>query len=271
MKRIGIDVGGSHVSASVIDVLQSGKQSLHFHRKDIDSFGTADSIIEAISSCIKEVATDADHIEAVGLAFPGPFNYEKGISAITGVGGKFEKTFGLHIAQALQTSTGFNHLPFGFANDAHCFALGAYARYGLAGQRIVFLTLGTGFGSAFMENDVLQINHPLIPTSGTFYDQPFLKATAEDYISVRWFLQEYKQRTGRSVASVKELANEDSAVSHSIFQQFGTNFKPAVTKASKDKAQFNNVTGNIKPKDLLYCKHLNCFVRQRVLNCRIRL
>ena len=40
--------------------------------------------------------------------------------------------------------------PFVFANDAHCFAEGAYFRHQLNSKRTVFLTLGTGFGSAFM-------------------------------------------------------------------------------------------------------------------------
>jgi predicted NBD/HSP70 family sugar kinase/mannose-6-phosphate isomerase class I len=253
MKCIGVDVGGSHVSASMVDLFHEGEQSLQFNRKEIDSLGTADSIIHAISSCIKEVATEVDTIEAVGLAFPGPFNYEKGVSAITGVGGKFEKTFGLHVAQALQASTGMNHVPFAFANDAHCFAVGAYSRYALTSKHTVFLTLGTGFGSAFMENAMLQIYHPLIPATGTFYDQPFLKGTAEDYISIRWFLQEYKQRTGTIVSSVKELASEDSAISRSIFHQFGENLgkflSPWLTRYECDELV---IGGNIAKANALF-------------------
>jgi predicted NBD/HSP70 family sugar kinase/mannose-6-phosphate isomerase class I len=253
MKCIGIDVGGSHVSASVIELSQEVKQSLHFHRKEINSLGTADSIIEAISSCIKEVATDMNNVEAVGLAFPGPFDYPKGVSTITGVGGKFEKTFGLHVAQALKTSTGLHHVPFAFANDAHCFALGAYSRYALTSKRTVFLTLGTGFGSAFMENALLQINHPLIPATGTFYDQPFIDKTAEDYISTRWLLQEYNQRKGIDIASVKELASEDSDISRSIFHQFGTNLGnfllPWLTKYKCDELV---IGGNIAKANGLF-------------------
>ncbi len=222
-KRIGIDVGGSHISVSLIDPCKEGKQALTFKRKEINSEETAHSIIDTIADCIKEIADGVDGIEAVGLAFPGPFDYPKGVSTITGVGGKFEKTFGLHVEQALKTSTGLNPVSFAFSNDAHCFAIGAYHRYMLNSKRTVFLTLGTGFGSAFMENGVLQITHPLMPATGTFYDQPFLDATAEDYISIRWFLQEYKQRTGTTLLSVKELANEASDISRSIFYQFGTN------------------------------------------------
>ncbi|MFT3844480.1 MAG: ROK family protein [Lacibacter sp.] len=222
-KRIGIDIGGSHATASVIDVSIDGTQPLVLRRKDINSFGTANDIFESIGSIINDIVTEEKEIAAVGLAFPGPFDYEKGVSAIAGVGGKFQATFGMHVKQALKTITGLDHLPFAFMNDAHCFAIGAYHRHCLKSKRTVFLTLGTGFGSAFMKDGKLLVSDETIPATGTFYDQPFLEATAEDYVSTRWFLGEYKRRTGETIASVKDLANANTDISNSIFQQFGSN------------------------------------------------
>jgi predicted NBD/HSP70 family sugar kinase/mannose-6-phosphate isomerase class I len=253
-KRIGIDVGGSHISACIIDPCKEGRQSLNFFRKDIDSGGSAYSIITAIGNCIKEVAAGETNIDSVGLAFPGPFNYEKGISAITGVGGKFEKTFGLHIAQALKDFTGLQ-APFGFANDAHCFAIGAYKRYCLKSKRAVFLTLGTGFGSAFIKDGELLHHHSSIPSSGCFYDQEFLDATAEDYISTRWFLKEFEKRTGTAAASVKEIATDRSEISCQTFKDFGHNLGrfllPWLLKFDCDELV---IGGSIsKAKDLFDC------------------
>lgn len=222
-KRIGIDIGGSHATASVIDVSIDGSQPLVLLRKDINSFGTANDIFESIGSIINEIVAEEKEIAAVGLAFPGPFDYDKGVSAIAGVGGKFQATFGMQVKQALKTITGHDHLPFAFMNDAHCFAIGAYHRHCLKSKRTIFLTLGTGFGSAFMKDGQLLISDNTIPATGTFYDQPFLEATAEDYVSTRWFLGEYKRRTGETIASVKELANANTDISNSIFQQFGSN------------------------------------------------
>ncbi len=222
-KIIGIDVGGSHVSASVIDFSKQERQTLHFRKRDINSRDSAYNILEAIGNCIKEIVKEETTIDAVGLAFPGPFNYKKGVCAITGVGGKFESIFGIHVLQALKSITGLHDKPFSFANDAHCFATGTYHRHQLKSKRTVFLTLGTGFGSAFMKDGVLLTNHELIPASGTFYDQDFLSAKAEDYFSTRWFLNEYKQRTGNHILSVKELAEGDSEIALSIFSQFGSN------------------------------------------------
>lgn len=222
-KRLGIDIGGSHASFCVIDFSKQGKQVLSVHRKTIDSSGTADEIVTSIASGIHAIFTTEPDIRSVGLAFPGPFDYKKGVSTITGVGGKFETTFGLHVQQVLQNITGLHNLPFTFSNDAHCFAIGAYKRCRLQSRRTVLLTLGTGFGAAFMKDGELLVSDPAIPATGTLYDQPFLSGTAEDYISTRWFLQEYQQQTGNQINSVKELADSDTDISHAVFHQFGSN------------------------------------------------
>ena len=222
-KYIGLDVGGSHVTASIIDTCMPGDQPLQLLRKDIDAFDKAFKIITAIGNCINEKLIGDMKIDAVGIAFPGPFNYEKGVCAIANVGGKFEQTFGLHVMQALKDITGLTDTIFRFSNDAHCFATGAFYRHQLSSKRTVFLTLGTGFGSAFMEDGVLLYNHQAIPRSGTFYDQDFLLAKADDYFSTRWILSEYKQATGIEISSVKEMVRADPEIAASIFGEFGTN------------------------------------------------
>ncbi len=220
-KSIGVDVGGSHVSASLIDLHAANELWLHINQKVLDSKGSANTILQTIGACIIELITGANEIDAIGIAFPGPFDYEKGVSAITGVGGKFQSTFGIHVGQALKNITGCHNTLFCFSNDAHCFAVGANYKYKPPGKRKIFLTLGTGFGSAFIENDSLLVSHPDIPLSGAFYDQPFLDAIADEYFSTRWLLNEYKQRTGQEISSVKELAALNTEIALTIFEIFG--------------------------------------------------
>ena len=102
MKKIGIDVGGSHVTVSLIGNNTSEDKPQLVTRKEINSEEKPTVIVAAIASCINEILSNGDTIDVVGIAFPGPFNYEKGVSEILGVGGKFETTFGLHMQQALQ-------------------------------------------------------------------------------------------------------------------------------------------------------------------------
>lgn len=223
MKKIGIDVGGSHVTVSLIGNNTSEDKPQLVTRKEINSEEKPTVIVAAIASCINEILSNGDTIDVVGIAFPGPFNYEKGVSEILGVGGKFETTFGLHMQQALQNFTGLNDVPFVFANDADCFAEGAYFRHKLNSKRTVFLTLGTGFGSAFMVDGDLVKQHSDIPETGVFYNQPFLDTIADACFSTRWLLAEYKRISGESIQSVKEIADLNNEISKVVFTNFGAN------------------------------------------------
>jgi predicted NBD/HSP70 family sugar kinase/mannose-6-phosphate isomerase class I len=222
-KNIGLDVGGSHVCAGIIDLNNPDKPPMHLIRRDINAFDTASNIINTIGVCITALLDRDNSITGVGIAFPGPFDYAKGISAIGRVGGKFEQTFGLHVQQALRDRVGQMQLPFSFSNDAHCFAKGAWHRQQLKSNKTVFLTLGTGFGSAFMEDGVLITHHPALPSGAVFFNVDFLNGKADDYFSTRWFLKEYVRETGAEISGVKELAEINTEIAHEIFSRFGSN------------------------------------------------
>jgi glucokinase len=220
---LGLDVGGSHVTASVVDMSFAAEASLHLVRREIDSFAAASAIVAAIGDCIKAALAGKQPVAGIGIAFPGPFNYPKGVCTVLHVGGKFEQMFGLHLGQALKDATGMPDTPFRFFNDAHCFAVGAYARNGLKSRRTVFLTLGSGFGSSFMEDGELVTHHAALPRSCAFYNEPFRESIADDYFSTRWFHDAYKQATGQAMAGVRELAEMDSEISSRLFREFGAN------------------------------------------------
>jgi len=222
-RRLGIDVGGSHISAAVIGNADSGWEPFFRTRITLNPDDSAYCIITALSNCIKELTAKAPEIEAVGIAFPGPFNYQNGVSEITNVGGKFEKTFGLHVRQGVQDFSGLPKAEFKFSNDAHCFAAGAYHMKGLKSKRTIFVTLGTGLGSAFMLDGELLHFHPDIPSSGAFFNQNFLDTTADDYFSTRWILNTAKQVSGTNIFSVKEFLESGSPHTQTIMSQFGQN------------------------------------------------
>jgi predicted NBD/HSP70 family sugar kinase len=223
MLSLGLDIGGSHVTAGVVDLSVQGKQPLRLVRRELNSFGTAFQIMESIGHCIRDLLVTESGVREIGIAFPGPLDYEKGISIIRHVGGKFERTFGLHIKQALQDAILPNDKPIRFSNDAHCFAVGACARAHIGRKRTMFLTLGTGLGSAFMENGRLITQHHTLPEIGALYNEPFLASNADQYFSARWFHQQYQEATGRELGSVKELAQMGSNLSTQIFRDFGAN------------------------------------------------
>lgn len=223
LKRIGVDVGGSHISASWIPGLKEEAQRLNLLRKDINAFDTAHNILSSIRECMDEMLQGDTEVNVIGIAFPGPFDYVKGISAIANVGGKFENTFGLHLQQVFTEMMQLPNCFIHFSNDAHCFAEGAFSRYKLFGKNTTFVTLGTGFGSAFISDGVLLKGHPLLGVSGAFYDKKFKEAFTDDYFSTRWFLNEHYRKTGYRLSSVKQMTGLNDNISRSIFNEFGHN------------------------------------------------
>src|SRR5690349_7247749 len=89
-RTIALDVGGSHVSASLIDIRSGGKKCLGIVRKHIDAFEGPAGILQSIAQCIEE-ASGNEKPSVIGIAFPGPFDYKTGVSAVANVGGKFEQ------------------------------------------------------------------------------------------------------------------------------------------------------------------------------------
>lgn len=262
-KTIGIDVGGSHISIALIDTGYVDSKPLAIYRVPINSHDTADTILTALSNSIQNIITENPDIDTVGIAFPGPFDYVNGVSAVSNVGGKFEKTFGLHICQALKDSTGLHHLQFKFINDAHCFAAGTYYQRKLKSRRTVFITLGTGFGSAFMRNGTLITTHQDIPNSGAFYNQPFGDGIADDFFSTRWILNRYKQISGNSAASVKAIAENSSAASLQVMQELGSNLgKFLLPWLEKFKCDQLAIGGNISKAFALFITPLQVSLQQ---------
>ncbi|MBV7533005.1 ROK family protein [Chitinophaga sp. sic0106] len=210
-RKIGIDVGGSHVTAAVFSADNTPVRTI---RKRISPGMPATDILHTITECIQPLLQPT--VTSIGIAFPGPFDYQNGICAVN-VGNKFNHLFGLHIKQILQDNT---HTPITFANDAHCFANGIAHTYT---GRTIALTLGTGFGSAFLDNGTLVTAHKDIPAIGAFYKEPFLEGTADDYFSTRWLLQQFELATGLPATSVREMTAAHPEAATTIFQQFGQN------------------------------------------------
>jgi glucokinase len=162
-------------------------------------------------------------LHSIGLAMPGPFDYERGIALFQGVA-KYESLYGLNVGQAIRQAFPAAK-QIRFANDAACAALGEYAKG--AGQgcfRMIGLTLGTGIGSAFVEEGRLMTHTPNVPLNGYLYNMPLKGRQAEDYLSTRWFTSTYAERTGKKLEGVKELvalAQQGDPLALRMFEEMG--------------------------------------------------
>ena len=215
---IGIDVGGSHITAGIVD-LNSGKiVSDSLVRERVDSQGTLNDILTNWSDVIKKTASFGDgKILRLGMAMPGPFDYEEGVSMMVGQN-KYDSFYGLNIKQLLADRLDIGKKDILMMNDASCFLKGEV--YGGVAQNyanVIGLTLGTGLGSAKY-------------TSSFTYDaelwcHPFLESIVEDYLSTRWFLKRFNELSSLEVKDVKELSGYVNNNMHAkaVFEEFGTN------------------------------------------------
>ncbi len=223
---IGADIGGTHISAMAVDAIAGSSFPQTYCRLSYAHTDTADQILGSWASAITQTLarTTGAPVAGVGLAMPGPFDYRNGISNMQH---KFGALYGLNIADALRDRLpALQNMPIRFINDATAFAMGeAWKGAGRGHRRVVVVTLGTGFGSAFLENGVPVVRAPGVPPEGCLWHTPFRGEIAEEHFSTRWFVKAYRERTGMSVDGVKPLmdkAGQDPVV-QGLFTEFGRN------------------------------------------------
>ena len=225
---IGADIGGSHISCVAIDLVSGKILRDTLAERAVDNQALASVIIdtwsEALSAALNKVPLE--NVKGIGFAMPGPFDYVKGICYIKGVA-KYENLYDLNITEAISRNLA---VPDGFLirfmNDASAFAVGeAWAGSASKFNRSLSITLGTGFGSAFISNRIPIVDGPEVPRLGCIYHLPYKDGIADDYFSTRGLLSRYKKLTGKELSGVKELAqlaSADKAVTD-LFTDFGDN------------------------------------------------
>ena len=63
-------------------------------------------------------------------------------------------------------------------------------------KKSLSITLGTGFGSAFISDRIPIVDGPLVPKIGCVYHLPYRDGIADDYFSTRGLLGRYKKHYG---------------------------------------------------------------------------
>lgn len=226
---IGADIGGSHISAAVVDIETRELIENTRHEQKVDNKAPAPDVLNNWASAL---AVTMRHIPpgqlaGIGFAMPGPFDYKNGIALMDKSVAKYEKLYGLNVGDELKKILGLPEaLPFRYLNDALAFAVGE-CWIGRASEykNVVAITLGTGFGSAFLTSGIPVIEGNRVPEKGYVYHIPYEKGIADDYFSTRWFISEFKNRTGILCNGVREIAenkSQEAEVKH-LFQDFGRN------------------------------------------------
>lgn len=249
---ISADIGGSHITAAIIDVDQ--KKVLDYTRKraHVDCQGTAEEILAAWILGISETRDRFGlAIDRLALAMPGPFDYGSGISYIKGLQ-KYEALYQLNIKELLATGLAIPSEHIRFRNDAEAFLHGeVIAGAGAGVDKVVGITLGTGMGSA--------VSNFGITTDANWGSDTFGNSIADDYFSTRWFLKAYSLVSSVHCVNVKELAELAQADQRAagIFASFAKNFASFITnKLMNENPDVLVIGGNISKAHTLFLETL---------------
>jgi len=212
---IGTDIGGTHITAALVDIKNKAILTDSLVRREFDSNASATEIIEIWSKAISEAAKNAS-TDKLSLAIPGPFDYDNGICLIKEQN-KYGSLYGLNIKELLAGKLNFKPENISMINDAAAFLQGETFSGAASGYKnAIGVTLGTGLGTCVFQNE--------ISTDAGLWNMPFGDGIAEDYLCTRWFTKRYFDLTGNKISGVRQLLGRaDNNIIRQIFNEFGEN------------------------------------------------
>jgi glucokinase len=202
-----IEIGGTHVTAALVDLAQRRVVAGSRNREPLDANGPAGVILGSVLHCARRLGVSRG--ATWGAAVPGPFDFAAGVGRYEGVA-KLASLNGVDVGRALRAG-----LPddsrIVFLNDADAFVIGEWAAGAAMGHdRVVGITLGTGIGSGFLAGGRIVEGGPDVPPGGEVHFLSIDDRPLEDVVSRRAIIARYAAltgaRDGEPVPDVREIA-----------------------------------------------------------------
>lgn len=231
-----LDVGGTGIKAGLFTGAgQMAGPVRHFKARAKES---REIIFENFAGIIREMASGC-RIDGIGMAFPGPFDYEQGISLMRGLD-KYDDIYGLDIRKGVMERLSKEDDPvsrdcrFLFLHDVEAFALGVCSRGPISRcQKVFCVCIGTGAGSAFVKDGrIIREPGAGVPENGWIYCTPYKDGVIDDYVSVRGLgrLTEevFARAEGMDGAALYKRAEAGDEGAKKVFSMFGEDVKEAL-------------------------------------------
>ena len=232
-----LDVGGTFVKSVVAtlggELLPNTESSV-----PINSDGTREEIEQSFATVVANGKAIAEYngyvLAGVGIAFPGPFDYNTGISYMTHKFAALEKLSVKDFFHSLPEIG--TDMPVVFMHDVTAAVLGELSFGAAQGYKnVAVVTLGTGLGFAHTADGEIQYS-PMGSPSVSIYNRPYRDGVLEDYASKRGFLRSYAEVRGEAnpenltVAMIGGMCGDGDADALKSFENVGdilaTELKP---------------------------------------------
>ena len=217
-----LDIGGTEIKGCASDT--EGEKT-RIRKFPSQARKSAEKILDNFSQICRELLKDVDgSVCGVGMAIPGPFDYQKGISRMQGLN-KYDSIYGIPLEPEIKARVPeLKEAQFLFLHDIEAFALGE-SWYGTCRweEKILCVCIGTGAGSAFVEHRKTIKTGIGVPENGWIYRMPFRESILDDYLSVRGLERISlavmgKAQSGRELSNLAEAGNMEA---REVWRRFG--------------------------------------------------
>ncbi|WP_406843663.1 ROK family protein [Flavobacterium soyae] len=273
---IGLDIGGTHITAAVINKTEMKVIDFSLFKESFDSNLPVDQVMniwkDVINTSIEN--SKVENIKGISICMPGPFDYEKGICWIKDQS-KYEHFYGLNVRELLLESLNFsNDFPVLFENDAVCFGKGeVFKQQENLSKKVMAVTLGTGLGACFIDKGVSISTGNQVPTDGEIYNLEYKEGIAEDYVSVRGLLSHYKTLSGFTLKNgleLYDLAVNGDQQAVKVFETMGEDLAAVIIPwIKKFSADHIIIGGKIANASNLFLSSFNKTIKESGLETKV--
>ncbi|WDF70136.1 ROK family protein [Sphingobacterium oryzagri] len=195
---VASDIGGTHITSAVVDINTWQILEDTVSRSHVNSRSDAKSILLSWSSSIASAIERCNAtVSRLGIAMPGPFDYENGISLMKNQD-KYDALYKLNVCDGIMHSLEMEK-DIRFINDAAAFLQGEIFAGNLQQKaKILGITLGTGLGSAVWSQGEKAFDADL-------WNTPYKESIFEEYLVTRWFTRRFEELTGEREEGFKDI------------------------------------------------------------------
>jgi len=240
---VAADMGGSFLKFAVVvpEEADHATPTRTFRRipmSDTEERSVADVLADAAGQALETAERLGITVTGIGVCSPGPFDWHRAVSLMTH---KFLSIQGQDlwalVRARLPAAAG---LPMRLVPDSYAFAAGE-RDHGAARDysRCLYITLGTGVGSALSEDGRIFLHLPDKSPDGSIWCAPYRDGITEDYVSKKAILEGYAGLVGptpdpghgarvQDVAAIADRARQGEKAALEVFQRFGRHLGAAL-------------------------------------------
>ncbi|MGN0002631.1 MAG: ROK family protein [Sphingobacterium composti] len=222
---LACDIGGTHITSAIVKTNGWEILSPTLTRVHINSTSNAKSIFQQWADNIKSCITQYNSpINFIGIAMPGPFDYDKGISLMKNQD-KYDSLYKLSITDGIKHELQIPSIEIKYINDAAAFLQGeVYAQKLDNEDKVLGITLGTGLGSAVWKKGIKAFDADL-------WQQKYGNSIFEEYLVTRWFTYRFHELSGTKENGFKEIIenHQNTDAFEILIQEYRIHLKDFLT------------------------------------------